>query len=256
MYRFAFKTLAFILIFFQCNDLPRDNVLDPGNPNSYQSSVILVEAFVNTNNPFPYNEWALQALDSLEVIYGSKIVIVEYHRDTQEFSDPYSQPLIVEPLYEKYVQNSVIKTKGVPDIFINGYKNRIQGASSVESVLSRVNTVLSSETGLNNYFTLEPTDIVLGDNQLRISCKIARLGNQSASNLLLRAILVKRINSQALKRVAIHIVKTEQISKMEAGDIRTIDFEPIVISQVPDFIILSVTSANELVVYQNLKADL
>ena len=245
-----------MIVIIQCSDLPRDNVLDPGNPNSYQSSVILLEAFVNTNNPYPYNQWALQALDSIQAIYGSNIVIVEYHRDTQEFNDPYSKPLIFEPLYEKYIENSLFKVKGVPDIFINGATHRVQGASSIISVMERVNTVLSQSVGLNNYFTLESEDIQFNGNQLIISCKIARMGNQSAGNLTLRAIVARQVNSQDLKRVALDIVKSEQISLIEPGEIRTIQFEPVEITQTPDFIVFSLTSRDELIVYQNIKVNL
>jgi hypothetical protein len=72
--------LVSILLISACEDIPRDNLLDPQNPDSYTSSIILLEAFVNTNNPLPYNLWALEALDEIGGLYGTKIVIAEYHR--------------------------------------------------------------------------------------------------------------------------------------------------------------------------------
>lgn len=256
MFRFFFKFLAVILIFVNCEDFPRDNVLDPKNPNSYQSSVVLLEAFVNTNNPFSYNLWALEALDSIKSIYGSNIVIVEYHRDTQDFTDPYSKPLIFEPLYEKYVQNSISTVKGVPDVFIMGSGHRIQGASGINSVLTRLNSILSSLVVLNTHYSLEPATINFSGNQLSMSCRIARLGNQSAGNLGLRAILLQQINFQELKRVAMDIVKADNISQLDAGEIRTINFDPVEVNLLPNWIIFSLTSADGLTVYQNIKVNL
>jgi hypothetical protein len=239
-----------------CSDFPRDNVLDPKNPNSYQSSVVLLEAFVNTNNPFPYNLWTLEALDSIKSIYGSNAVIIEYHQDTQQFTDPYSNTLIFEPLYEKYVQNSTPNVKGVPDVFIMGSGQRVQGASSTNSVLTRLNSILTPLVVLNTYYTLEPANINISGNQLSMSCKVARLGNQSAANLSLRAILLRQVNSQELKRVALDIVKADNIARLEAGEIRTVDFDPFEFIERPDWIIFSLTSSNELMVYQNIKVNL
>ena len=256
MYRFIFKLLVSIFIIVNCNDFPRDNVLDPKNPNSYQSSVVLLEAFVNTNNPFSYNLWTLQALDSIKSLYGLNIIIIEYHRDTQEFTDPYRNTLIFEPLYEKYVQNSIPNVKGVPDVFINGSGHRVQGASGINSVLTRLNSILSPLVVLNTYFTLDPATINISGNQLNMSCRVARLGNQSAGDLSLRAILLQQINSQELKRVAMDIVKADNILRLDPGEIRTINFDPVEINQRPDWIIFSLTSSDELTVYQNIKVNL
>ena len=256
MYRYIFKLLAVILIIVNCKDFPRDNVLDPKNPNSYQSSVVLLEAFVNTNNPFTYNQWALEALDSIKSIYGLNVVIADYHRDTQEFTDPYSNTLIFEPLYGKYVQNSIPNVKGVPDVFINGAAHRVQGASSINSVMTRLNSILSELVVDNNYFTLEAGGIHISGTQLTMSCKVARLGDRSSGNLSLRAILLQQINSRELKRVAMDIARADNISSLDPGEIRTINFDPVEISQIPDWIIFSLTSADELTVYQNIKVNL
>ncbi|MEJ2050029.1 MAG: hypothetical protein P8Y60_09370, partial [Calditrichota bacterium] len=111
MHRFIFSTIIAILLLSICKDIPRDNPLDPQNPNSYQQNVILLEAFVNTNNPYNYNLWALQALDSIAETYGSHVVIAEYHRNTSQFTDPLADPLF-ELLYEKYVEHSASVMKG------------------------------------------------------------------------------------------------------------------------------------------------
>jgi hypothetical protein len=256
VYRYVFKLLIGILLLAACSDIPRDNILDPGNPNSFQSSTILIEAFVNTNNPFSFNQWALQALDSVKLLYGVKILIAEYHRNTSQYLDPYSNTDIFEPLYEKYVENSSSNLKGVPDIFINGTTHRVQGASSVSSVITRLNSIISELVILNNHFTLEPGAIKVNGDELIASCKIARLGSQSAEDLLLKMILVQRVNLQELKRVAVDLKKSNVISRLAAGDIITINFDPVPISQTSEKVIFSLTSSDELIVYQNIEVNL
>jgi hypothetical protein len=250
-----FSIIVAILLLSSCKDIPRDNPLDPQNPNSYQQNVILLEAFVNTNNPYNYNLWALQALDSIAETYGSHVVIAEYHRNTSQFTDPLADPLF-ELLYEKYVEHSAPVMKGVPDVFINGIGDRVQGASSVSSVISRLNTIISDLVILENQFTLQPGEVKINSSEIIASCMIARLGSQSSDNLLLKMILVQRINSQELKRVVREVEKSTTISRLVAGEIKTISFDPAQFSERPDEIIFSLTSSDELTVYQCIRVVL
>jgi hypothetical protein len=216
----------------------------------------LLEAFVNTNNPLPYNQWALQALDEIKALHDIRILIAEYHRNTRQYTDPLADTLIFEPIYENYVENSDPNLKGVPDIFINGTKGRVQGASSTSNVASRLNDILANQVILNNHYILEPAEITLNSSQLSASCKIARLGSQSAEDLLLRVILIKQIDNQFLKRVVIDVKRSNTISNLNAGEIRTIGFDSINFTERPDKVIFSLISSDELTIYQNIEVDL
>jgi hypothetical protein len=255
VYKYIFEIIILTLLLGSCQDIPRDNLLDPRNPNSYQQSTILLEAFVNTNNPFSYNQWTLQALDSIAEIYGSRVVIAEYHRNTSQYTDPLADPLF-ELLYDKYVQNSASPVKGVPDVFINGTGNRVQGASSVSSVLSRLNAALVDQVILENQYTLQPGEVKINGSEVNASCTIARLGNRSSENLLLKMILLQRINNQELKRVVRDLKMSTVISRLEAGEIKTIIFDPVSFSENPDEIIFCLTSSDELTVYQCIRVVL
>jgi len=255
VYKYIFRSILLALLLISCQDIPRNNLLDPQNPNSYQQSTILLEAFVNTNNPYNYNQWALLALDSIAEIYGSRVVIAEYHRKTSLYNDSLFNQLN-ELLYDKYVQNSASPAKGVPDIFINGSGNRVQGASSVSSVINRLNAVLADRVILENQFTLQPGEVKINASEISASCTIARLGNRSSENLLLKMILLKRINNQELKRVVRDLKKSTVISRLEAGEIKTIIFDPVSFSENPDEIIFSLTSSDELTVYQSIRVVL
>ncbi|MBN2364721.1 MAG: hypothetical protein JXL67_01035, partial [Calditrichaeota bacterium] len=226
------------------------------NPDSYQYSTILLEAFVNTSNPFSYNEWALEALDSLKLRYGSRLVIAEYHRNTSQYSDALARPSVFEPLYTKYVENSSSTLKAVPDIFINGITYRVQGASSTGSVIERLNAAVSKIITQNNHFALEPENIDANSNSVSAGCKIARLGNLPAENLLLRLILIDRINNNELKRVVTDLQKSAIISQLAEGEITSVSFDTIPVNQKPERLIFSLTSSDELIVYQNIRVDL
>jgi hypothetical protein len=255
VYKSIFNIIIVASLLSSCKDIPRDNLLDPQNPNSYQQPTVLLEAFVNTNNPYSYNLWALQALDSIAEIYDGRVVIAEYHRNTSQYTDPLADPLF-ELLYDKYVQNSASSVKGVPDIFINGTGNRVQGASSVSSVINRLNAVLADLVILENHYTLQPGEAKINASEISASCKIARLGNRSSENLLLKMILLQRINNQEFKRVVRDLKKSTVISRLEAGEIKTINFDPVSFTEKPDEIIFSLTSSDELIVYQSIQVAL
>ncbi len=251
---FIFSLAVSIILSLGCQDIPRDNVLDPQNPGSYQAPTILLDAFVNTSNPLDYNEFALQALDSIKANYGDRVVIAEYHRNSRDYPDPLSID-DSELLYEKYVQHSTSAVEGVPDIFINGIGNRVQGAASVHNVVYRLNKVLSDEVTTSNYFTLEPGKVTFSGSELNATCKIARLGSTSADDLLLKIILLKRVNSSDLKRVVTKIRKSG-IPSLEAGEIKAQEFTIGQLNEQPDDVLFVLTSADELNVYQSIKVEL
>jgi hypothetical protein len=255
-YKFIIELLVLLLVTTSCQDIPRDNVLDPKNPDSYTASTVLIEAFVNTSNPLPYNDWALSALNEMANLYGNEVIICEYHRDTDQYPDPYTIPLISEALYTKYVDNSDPSLKGVPDIFINGISGRVQGASSIATVAARLNDIVAERVILTNHFTLEPQEPVLNNTSITAGCNIARLGNKPSEDLVLRLILVRKIDNDLLKRVVLDFEKSDIIQSLNAGEIRTISFDGISFSEQPDKIIFSLTSADGLIIYQTVEVAL
>lgn len=255
VYKFVFNLLIFTLLFLSCKDIPRDNLLDPGNPSSYRESVVLLEAFVNTDNPYPYNRMALAALDSIQKQYPEQVVIVEYHHSTPVYHDSLGSPEF-ENLYDKYVAAFSPSQKGVPDIFINGTGNRVQGASGTQNVFHRLNPVLSDLVVRRNYFTLEPGEIKWDGSKLNATCLIARLGDQPAEDLLLKMVLLRRMNSTYLKRVALDLKKSVSIAQLEAGEISTQKFEDVVLNKKPDALVFYLSSDDELMVYQAIRVDL
>ncbi|MFN2128874.1 MAG: hypothetical protein ACK2TU_13525, partial [Anaerolineales bacterium] len=144
MHRFAYifnQYLLFIpivVMVFSCDDLPRDNLLDPKNPNSYRPQIVSLEAFVNTQNDADFNQYMLEALSIIEQRYPQKVAIAHYHRNVPDTT--YEDSLAIqanEILYTQYV-NYFDGQKGVPDVFINGVAKRIKGASSVATALERL----------------------------------------------------------------------------------------------------------------------
>jgi hypothetical protein len=69
-------------------------------------------------------------------------------------------------------------------------------------------------------------------------------------------ILVQKINSQELKRVVREVEKSTTISKLGAGQIKTISIDPVQYDERPDEIIFSLTSSDELIVYQCIRVEL
>ncbi len=158
-----------------CSDIPRDNLLDPKNKNSIRPQIVAVDVFVNTGNDLQYNQYMLSALDQLQQKYAGQINIAEYHRNTTDYTDPLTLPEN-EILYNVYLAAFAAQGKGVPDVFLNGIAERIQGASSIATAVIRLEQALQPLLLQNSFFTIE-SEINRNDDQADISIKLARLGS-------------------------------------------------------------------------------
>ncbi len=253
--KFLFSLIVCLpFIQWGCQDIPRDNVLDPRNPDSYSPSVVLVEAFVNTTHPSEFNPWALQALGRLNETYGNEVIVVEYHRDLPDFPDPWSNS-VYNSLYETYLDALPGAVKGIPDIFIDGISGRVQGASNVDNVLNRLTSQLSHKVTRENYFTIKPGDLRITSATMIPSCKIARLGNNSISNIMVKLLLLTSETPGQSPRIAMDLKKSTKIPLLEPGEIREVEFSLIVFRIKPKAIVFSVVSDDDLVTYQSILVE-
>jgi hypothetical protein len=175
----------------------------------------MIEAFVNTNNPESVNEIALQALDSLASIYHIHILIAEYHRNTTDYEDPYHLDKN-EILYQDYVSR-FDNIKGVPDIFVNGTDGRVQGASSVSYTLLRLEQALAGELSRDCDFMIEAGYSVRNGN-LVPGVRLARLGNEDARNIRIRAVLTGRLDEPFHSRVVRGMAESQIIPVLGRGE--------------------------------------
>ncbi len=257
--RFIFNLWIFIsLLVFSCKDIPRDNLLDPKNPSGVRPQVIALESFVNTNEsiPFDYNFQLLAALNQLENKYRDQIVILEYHRNVQNYLDPF-HAIENEALYTKYVDIFDPGSKGVPDVFINGTADRVQGAYD-GSGSTRIRLEQSIEPLLikNSLFAIEPR-ISKSDADYELSATIARLGKSPAKDILVKAVVISREDEQYLRRVVKLIFKSNVISEIEAGELKEIDFPLFQKEDThPGSVVFFITSEDESSIFQSIKADL
>ena len=249
--RFKKIAIALILLFLvlRCS-IPRDNILDPQNPDSYQSHQIMIEAFVNTENPYPYNEYILSALDSLLQLYGNQLVVVEYHRDTEDFESDYHL-VENEILYQTYLETLDTSLKGVPDVFINGVETRIQGASSISSALFRLQQAILPKLSPVSHFTIE-LDYRIENNCLIPLVTVARLGSEDANNLILRAVLIAKIDNGYHKRVVKRSVEGLDISVLKHGEIQKQTLPEIQLNgQLENQLIVYIAGKNDHIVHQS-----
>jgi hypothetical protein len=237
-----------------CTDIPRDNPLDPKNNDSIRPQIVSLDVFVNTSNDLDYNERMLSAVDQLEQKYGTEITVAEYHRNIPGYPDSLARDES-EILYETYVNAYAPDTKGVPDVFLNGTTDRVQGAFSTANALLRLEQSLQPLLLQNSYYTLEPKLSRNGD-LLTIEAKLARLGATAAENILLKAILVQKIDNQYLKRVVRRILISDTILEISAGEVKTISLGSVSILSNSDYrIILNVTLGDGIAIYQSLGTD-
>jgi hypothetical protein len=252
--RSVFKIIfnpACLILFVSCNDIPRDNILDPKNPNSYRALKISLEAFVNTENDFQYNEHMLNALKTIVEKYPKKSVLLQYHRNTTNYTDSLAIRAN-EIVYEQYI-SKFDNLKGVPDVFINGSINRVKGASSVESAVERIDEAIQPLLIENSHFTIEPV-VIRNNSQISISANIARLGSRSIEDIVVRVILAEEIDSDLRLRVVRVIENSNIIPRLEPGEQKEIKFSDVMLYTDKDtYAIFSVISNQDLIVQQTIE---
>jgi hypothetical protein len=240
--------LVSVVLLVSCKDIPRDNILDPKNPNSYRAQMISIEAFVNTENNQMYNEYMLSAIQTIVDRYPGKIIFLQYHRNTNSFTDSLSIPEN-EVLYEQYV-NKFDDLKGVPDVFINGSTNRIKGASSLETAVERIDSAIQLLLIENTFFTIEPA-ANRNNSKISLSTKIARLGSESISDIVVRVTITERIDSALFTRVVRYIENSNLIPRLQPGEQKEIKFSDITLNSSGDLqAIFTVSSNQNMIVHQ------
>ena len=261
----SFKYLAYFLtiliLLLSCDDIDRDNILDPKNPASERPQIITVEAFVNTNDSLPnvYNDFLLNALDQLESIYGDRISIAEYHRSIlPAYPDSFTSnknEILYGNYYDYFLSLNSNAIKGVPDVYINGTEARVQGASSTSTVLFRLQQILDPMISQNGYFTIEPM-ITKDGNDFIISAEIARLGSTNAENIIVKAVIISKFDNGLHKRVVIDYLKSQEMDNISNGEIKKINIGEVPMTQIETDVIFMITSVDELQVFQSIKVDL
>jgi hypothetical protein len=228
-YKLAFKYIfsVLVIISISCSEIERDNILDPKNSSSKRESVVLLEAFINTNTDAPpYNFHVLDAIDFLSESYGSRMLWVEYHRATNEYSDPLAEDgrlsSIIGNTYNDYTINYKSgRTKGAPDLFINGAENRVQGASNADNVVTR--TVPFASEILDNSESLYTIEAEVDKANLSGKYRVARLGNHRSDKLKLR-ILYTYDSGETGKRTVSYISDEINIDEIDPGKFFEGDF--------------------------------
>ncbi len=258
MYASIFRALllaaAGFLLLSGCDDIPRDNLLDPKNPDSYRAQTILVEAFVNTAHPSEYNDWALEALEQVAANYGDAVLVAEYHRNVAGVVDPYHLDRN-EELYQTYTSAFDPSVAGVPDIFINGITARVQGASGVTNVRQRLVNELQKLVSNTCVWTIE-ADISRSNNSIQVDCRIARLGAASSDPYIVRAVIVENTGTARLHRVVREILVSSQQPALGYGETRLIElgeFNPQ--NSNPLSVVLLISSPDRLNVWQSTEVS-
>lgn len=259
MFRSLFKYALMAAFLGGCDDLPRDNLLDPRNASSYGNSAILLESFVNISyTELEYNFWTLQALRQIQSFYGDRVIIAEYHRDIKvgdsTYHDPYSQATH-DTRHKMYADADGTYDRAIPDIFINGDQGRVLGASSVASVRDRLQDNINLLLDEKSYYALE-ADLTRNNNTLTIDYRVARLGNTSAGELRLTLIYIKDYGSEYSRRVVTgsNYPFPLEIPGIKAGEIYKGQLvESLHPADKPDAVILSLTGKNSIRIVKTIE---
>ena len=198
-----------------CADLDRSNPLDPKNPNSQSTKVVLVEAFVSQGTGEPYNDYALEALDKLMRTYNTNVIVLEYHVQAVAGEDP----LATDANLAKYRNYELESDKRAsPDVFFSGNVSRVQGASSANVAYSRYEDALLTALNAVSHLTIE-AKAKLSGAILSVDVEVARLGSSKASNVTLFMAIIEDLDAAKQHRVVREFLPIETLGTLEAGEI-------------------------------------
>ena len=259
MLKYLFSLLLLLLL-ANCSDIPRDNLLDPKNPDGFTDSVILIEAFVNTSSTIPggFSEMAEEGLNEVQDFYGSQVIIVAYHRDVQTYDDSLNTEasnIRFTELHDAYTDGKSIP-RAVPDIFINGAGRRVSGASSATSVAEQVRHKTVDLTDEKNYLSMDVQATFLQYNEIQVSCRIASLGNKSTKNKKLRLIYLREGQTSGALPAVLDLVMGENMPDISKGGIVKVTFDSFTFTERPDKIVVAVTSDDGLEIDQAVIKEL
>lgn len=235
-----------------CGDIERDNPLDPQHPQSTRAQTVLIEAFVNINDSLQnnINEYALAALDNLYSIHAPEVIIVDYHRNTRDYIDPYHR-LQHETLYQRYI-GEFNGISGVPDVFINGTLARVQGASSINHSIQRIGSALQPFLNQNAPYALE-IDYERNGDVISPRITVARLNRPAGSegDIIIKALLLAQIDNRFLRRV-VRDDAGSGVQTIAIGEVRDFALPALSISepQYPHSLVVYITDREEVEVFQ------
>ncbi len=191
----------------------------------------------------------LTALDSLERRHPEKIEIVAYHRNTRDEVDPLHINES-ELQYMRYLEALGSNFKGLPDVFINGASQRVQGASSSESALLRLEEALVPELQKISKYTIEVETTVTNET-ITPTVTLARLGSNSSPSLVIKVLLIQTYSGQATHNVVRDISRSTVINRLSAGEQQTLILPNLNLNGIPaNRLIIYITDVDEWEVFQ------
>lgn len=213
-----FALLILVCLVPAC-EMERDNLLDPKNPDSETEKTVLAEVFVNTN--VPSSNDAIQALENLEIEFGGRLLILEYHLSNSSFPDPFG----TEDADLRYETLRPGEDKIVPRCFINAGTIDFIGASSTGTAQSRYLEAINDAISGSGKILIEAEKEVTGSS-IDITVRIARLGDTPLSNSEVIVVSFEDLQQQGnllSHTVRDYVPNVRSISLLENGDI--IDFD-------------------------------
>lgn len=215
-----FLVILFILLFFNCGNLDRDNPLDPKNPDSSVNRAILVELFVNDSTGFEFCNYALDAIERLSQ-REENLYVLEYHltNRTNNWNDLYALDEFNQRYYE-YVPTS--SQRGIPDALFNGMVKRIQGASK-EQIDRRYAEVAEELMGQRGYFSIAAKKNI-SNNIITLNVVVARYGSLTENNIDLNVVLYENLSSPRHYFVVRKIFQKQTIHSISPGEAKSFNF--------------------------------
>ena len=254
--------LALLTLFLlqACGDIPRDNLLDPKNEESYTQPVVLLEAFVNFACPGEYSRWAVQSLQNVEQTYPGRVLVAEYHRDLAGYDDAYvSGPSSSKftSIQDVYIDDQ-LPERGVPDVFVNGSVQRVSGASSAVSVGEQITPSVDNLLAQKDYFLLQASVALTteADTTCNVSCRVARLGNKTNKNLKMRVIIIRDEKQDLLHHRVLDVSLLQPIETLQAGEYLDVKFDPIVLSDIPTSVIVALFASDGKTALQAVQEEI
>ena len=221
-----FLILVLLVWITGCTDIPRDNSLDPKNPNAeaYQTAVFenFIIHYTNIDSIPNVIKYSQEASYELKGDYDQRMMILEYHLTPGSYEDSLTSSEN-ESRYENEYRGSA--SRGFPHTFFNGKQTFIQGASSTATVKSRYKNILDSLTLKKVKLYCEPF-LTIVNGVLTVGGKVARYGNENIEDLVVEMLILENKGDYLHYTVRQKLLSQtiSQLSPKEVRDLENRDF--------------------------------
>ena len=244
----AMLSLAIAFFLLSCDNLDKDNPLDPQNPDSERNRIAVIEVFINDSDGEIIHS-AVDGILQLRREYGTgKVALLEHHIEKSHGTDVYA----LETSLQRYMSYTLDSPQGLPHLFFDGPQHQALGAFDKDIAYQRYRNELEQRLSQPAHFTIEGSVQFLS-GRARVRADVARLGNEDAKNINIYAIFCEPVfgnEREVVRRIEL-LESYSTLKKHQVVDVDKTFSIPSNISQSKSKCVIIIQDSNTFEIHQS-----